>query len=93
MFGILEEGIRPGGPRGDRKHVHCSPYYQRDKRCVAGMRFNADIQFHVNLRESIREGHVWYTSTAGAILTPETVHKRNIEKVEDGGTSWPTRGR
>jgi len=83
MMRIMEEGILPGGPRQERKHVHCSPYRQSDPRCGAGMRPDVDVLIYVNIKMSIREGYTWYRSSAGAIFAPQTVNKRYFDKIVD----------
>jgi hypothetical protein len=84
---ILKLGILPGGLDKDRNSVHLSSYHQKDTRCKAGMRFDAEILIKIDTIQALKTGSTFFEGGAGAILCPTRIDPSAIISAELSSSS------
>ena len=66
---ICSTGLRAGGGRGLRSHIHFQAFEPGDNRCVSGMRHNCEVALYINLKQAIRDGIPLYLTANGVVVT------------------------
>ena len=84
---IIKGGLLAGGPRRRRALVHCSPFPQNDSRCVAGMRYDAEVSIYIDPQQFMREGNLLYESASGALLCGDVPAKYILLVVDNASNT------
>jgi len=91
--GILRDGLKPGGTKGGRTHVHFSAFPPWDEeRCIGGMRHDQGVNALVVCSTSaiVAEQELFQSAIGGALLTAEQVHRSAVKEawVKSSDGAW-----
>ena len=76
-----QDGLKPGGLAGSRKHVHCAQHPLLDARLKAGMRKSStEGEIFVDMYCLLEAGFDGYMSSAGVLLFPAEIPVEFIKR-------------
>lgn len=65
-----------------RKHIHLASGLTHDDSVISGMRRSSKVIIYIDMEKAMNKGKVFYLSTNGVILTPDTLEPDLIDHVE-----------
>ena len=66
---IQQEGLKPGGGKAARNHIHFSPFEPRGPRSATVIKGGAEVGIWVDLKKALAEGVPFLMSKNGVILS------------------------
>jgi len=67
---ILQQGLKAGGGKSDRNHVHFASYEPGDSKVISGMRYDCEVAIYLDLRRAIQNGVPFFLSKNEVVLSP-----------------------
>lgn len=75
---IKKDGLKPMS----RKHVHMASGLESES-VVSGMRKNCQVILEIDMKQAMEDGHEFYLSKNGVILSEKSIHPKYIRKIND----------